>query len=113
MIEAGELLHIVTRRRFEDDIRRHFVGEVENSNETTVRVRGYSFIYDTNRNKFVKCPEFRTRIFSLCDSDNVIHVLDEDVKLGALNYGVSTDGRLVLTDGKEFELEIAELSFMR
>lgn len=113
MLNAGERIHIITRRRFPEETRRHFVGEVEAASDTVARVHGYAFIYDSVRNTFVKRPEYRTRIIGLGGEGQIIHVLDRDLNLDDLDYTIGSDGRLLLTDGRGFELEINELGLKR
>lgn len=38
IIERGEKVHIITRRLFESDLRRHFVGEVLDSEGSVARI---------------------------------------------------------------------------
>jgi hypothetical protein len=54
VIDKGEKVHIVTRRRFEGDLQRHFVGEVLEAQGAVVRIEGYAFIRDRTRNEFTK-----------------------------------------------------------
>jgi hypothetical protein len=54
VIDKGEKVHIVTRRRFEGDLQRHFVGEVLEAQGAVVRIEGYAFIWDRTRNEFTK-----------------------------------------------------------
>ena len=54
VVEPGEKLFIVTRRLFEGDLRRHFVGEVKAATESTVRLEGYTFVFDAGIGKFVR-----------------------------------------------------------
>jgi len=49
IINKGEKLHVMRRRGFDGDLRRHFAGIVTESEDTTVRLQGYAFIYDETR----------------------------------------------------------------
>jgi hypothetical protein len=40
VLEEGEKVHVIARRFFEDDLRRHFVGEVQAVTESAVRLEG-------------------------------------------------------------------------
>lgn len=40
VLEAGERVHIVERRFFVDDVRRHFVGVVKAYDENSLRIIG-------------------------------------------------------------------------
>ena len=71
VVEPGEKLFIVTRRLFENDLRRHFVGEVKAVTERTVRLEGYPFVMDTSTGEFVK-KERRVWIFGLGDRKSVV-----------------------------------------
>ena len=44
LLEKGEKVHVIERRVFDGDARRHFVGEVEEVNDTAIRATGYTFV---------------------------------------------------------------------
>ena len=54
IIKPGEKIHVIIRRLFPQDIRRHFIGEVMDATESVVRAEGYAYLYDTNTNLFVR-----------------------------------------------------------
>lgn len=61
ILKPGEKIHVVVRRAFAQDMRRHFIGEVMDATESVVRAEGHAYLYDTNTNLFVKkklqsCP---------------------------------------------------------
>lgn len=62
-LDVGEKLHIVTRRLFGDDLRRHFVGTCTAIDRSRARVEGYAFVFDPSRNEYQRRPERRTRLF--------------------------------------------------
>jgi hypothetical protein len=107
VLEVGDRIHVITRRQFEEDLRRHFVGEVIAVNETAARVHGYAFVMDSMLNEFVKRPTSRTRVFGIADSGFVIAVLPHGIAVDALRYE-SHDRRLILTDGGGFQMDINE-----
>lgn len=111
ILNLGEKIHVITRRLFEDDLRRHFVGEVTAIKDGRVRAEGYTFVFDSAMNQFVKRPELRTRVFSL-DSQQIVNVLPNGVSVGALRYQVKNKS-LVVTDEQEFSLEINEFGLNR
>ena len=113
LLKQREKIHVITRRRFERDLRRHFVGEVQAATETTARVEGYTFVFDEGENEFVKRPETRVRIFGLADSGNIINVIPEATDIRNLSYRLSAENRLILTDGKSFSLDVNEFSQWR
>jgi hypothetical protein len=107
ILAAGDKLHIMTRRLFADDVHPHFVGEVSAASGPLFRAQGYAFVFDSATNSYLKHPALRTRLFSLSDAGHIINVIPREVDLDALQYRV-TNRRLVITDGKEFSLEINE-----
>ena len=106
-IESGDKLHIVTRRLFHEDVRRHFVGEVVAVTGYLVEVRGYPFVFNTAINEYQKIPETRTRVFSLGDSGHIVNLIPRDVDIDAVAYRATEPG-LVVTDGQSFSMAINE-----
>lgn len=107
MLEAGDLIHVITRRTFEGDVRRHFVGEVVDADGRCARVHGYAFVLDPTRNEFVRKRQPRTRILGIADSGNVIVVLPHGVDLESLRYD-SSNRKMLLTDGHSFSMDVNE-----
>lgn len=113
IFEKGEKVHIITRRQFENDVRRHFAGIVIDSSDFTMRVEGYVFVHNLSDNQFEKRFEKRMRIVSLVDANNLINVIPRNIEIDALEYFTSDNNRLVLTDNKGFTLDINEFSGIR
>ena len=113
VIRAGEKVHILTRRLFTEDVRRHFVGEIKAVDGSLARVEGYVFVFDGARNDWVKRAEKRLRILSLADSGHIVKVIPPEVVLDELQYQVSSDKRLTITDGRDFSLDINEFGSQR
>ena len=42
IIKPGEKVHVIQRREFESDVRRHFIGDVTEAGEFSIRVCGYT-----------------------------------------------------------------------
>ena len=108
LLEPEEKIHVITRRNFDDDLRRHFAGRVIEAGETAAKVEGYVFVHDQNTNAFVRRATKRIRLVSLSDAGNVINILPRSVNLDKLTYRTSKEGRLVVTDGTSFEMDINE-----
>ncbi len=108
LLIEGEILHVITRRRFEEDVRRHFAGQVVEHEGGLVRLEGYAFVFDPARNEYVKRDQVRTRLIALGDAGNVINILPEETDLEALRYEQSEGKRLVLTDGNCCCLDVQE-----
>lgn len=109
LVETGELIHVIERRVFSGDVRRHFVGAVGARTDHAIRLKGYLFVYDSGASGFVRKPELRTRIIPL-DNRVVINVLPRGVSVEEIRYAHDSDGNLTLTDGAGFELDISEFS---
>lgn len=109
-VSAGEKVHVITRRLFDGDLQRHFVGECTKVTDNAIRVEGYAFIYDPTKSGYERRPEKRTRVFSLSDGNLIIVILPPDVAIDSLKYARAND-RLVLTDGKSILLDINEFGW--
>ncbi len=84
IFEKGEKVHIITRRQFENDVRRHFAGIVIDSSDFTMRVEGYVFVHNLSDNQFEKRFEKRIRIVSLVDANNLINVIPLNIEIDSL-----------------------------
>ena len=107
VLAVGDKLHIMTRRLFADDAHPHFIGEISAVAGPLFKARGYSFVFDSGTNSYVKHSEARTRLFSLSDAGHVINVIPQEVDLDSLQYHI-VSGRLAITDSQGFSLEINE-----
>jgi hypothetical protein len=106
LLSPGEKVHVLVRRRFDGDVQRQLVGEVEAANEGAVRLRAYSFSFEPAFNLYMRSEEARVQIVSLSDGDNVVTVLPGEVELEKLEFR-QANNRTVLTDGA-FSLEVEE-----
>ena len=111
-IEVGSKLHIITRRRFENDVRRHFAGEVRAISDDLQEIQGYAFVFEPKTNEYVKRPELRTRIFSVAQEGYIVTKLPAEIDIGSLHYRL-LDKRLVVTNGDKFVLEFNEFGGVR
>lgn len=107
LLEIGEKVHVATRRRFEGDVRRHFVGEVVSVEGALARLSGYAFVFDPNRDDYIRYSEKRVRILDLSDVGNVTNILPRDTTLEEVTYTLE-DRKLMVTDGKNLKLDINE-----
>lgn len=109
LAKPGEIVHVIERRLFAGDVRRHFVGEIEACTDRALRVRGYLFVYDSGASAFTRKPELRIRLIPL-DNRVIVNVLPDGVPLEKIGYAHDDEGNLTLTDGGDFELDISEFS---
>jgi hypothetical protein len=112
ILEQGEKVHIVERRYFVDDIRRHLVGEVLKSSAHAIRLKGYVWVFDMANGRFVRKPEKRERVIYLGDR-LTINLLPSEADLDTVEYVVDPQRGLVCTDNTSFSLEITEFTVMR
>ena len=112
-VSTNEKVHIITRRLFESDLRRHFAGVVEACTESIIRVKGYVFIFDPVPGEFVRREKMRTRLFGLMDAGLIINILPDTVDLEDLSYTIDSNGNRILTDNKEFKMNISEFGASR
>ena len=112
LVDIGEKIHVIERRSFESDIRRHFFGEVDRVAEHAARVIGYAFIFDSGTNTYTRSNGPRHRIVPLAAPGYVINVVASDTAVEDVRYE-DRAGRLVVTDGKDLALDINEFGRAR
>ena len=113
MLSKGEKIFVITRRLFEGDIRRHFIGEIQEVSGAAIRVRGYVFIFDENNKEFVRQNELRTRIFSIIDAGLIINMLPSEVAIEDIIYILDEKNHYIITDEKSFSLNVNEFGLFR
>ena len=104
VLKIGEIVHIVEHRRFESDMRRHFIGKVNACENGLARIKGQIFKYSLQSGQFEKIEDARERFFRL---DNMISltVLPPGCNAEQLAYERVYDN-LYLTDGGDVHMEI-------
>jgi len=112
LLDIGEKVHVIERRLFDTDVRRHFFGVIERVEATAIRVTGYFFIYDPSSTTFVRGDKQRTRVMPLATSDLIINVAPSETRLEDVRY-VDESGQLIVTDGGAFSLDINEFGLFR
>ena len=113
IISVGTKVHVVERRLFESDVRRHFIGEVMASSDQAMQVRGWVFVYDGSTASFRRQPERRTRIVTLVDARIIVNILPEEAMIERAEYRSDENGNLTVTDGEAFSLAMNEFGFRR
>ena len=102
---VGEKVHIIEQKYFAEDLQRHMVGEVVKSSESALRIKGWVFVRDASKG-FVRKTGKRVRVVYPSDR-TIINIIPQEVDIDQIKY-VSTQGTLVVTDGKQFTLDITE-----
>ena len=113
LIGTGEKVYVITRRTFEGNLRRQFVGVVQAVTDFAMRVQGYAFVFDDVTKQFVRREDLRTRIFSLLDAGLVIHILPEETRLDDVQFIWDENNRRMITDRKNFSMNVSEFSLNR
>lgn len=106
-LETGEMVHIIERRQFETDVRRHFFGVVSGATDAAIRVTGYVFVYDPIATNYIRHDEQRTRLIPLSNG-LIINIAPAETTLEDVHYELSSAGKLKVTDGGAFSLAINE-----
>jgi len=110
LLRKGEKIHVVHRRLFEKDTRKHFVGEVEDCEHGVIRAVGNVFVIeDVKENVFRRKPERRTRIIRI-DSSVFVNVLPANVDLEKIHYQ-GRGANLRVTDGGNWHLDVKEFGW--
>jgi hypothetical protein len=111
ILQPGEHIHVIHRRRFEKDIRRHFVGTVEAGESGVVRVSGYVFVIESlNQHLFTKRPDRRTKLIPVASGDVIVNVLPKTLDIEQVRYEVG--GRnLWVTDGGGWKMDVKEFGW--
>lgn len=112
ILAKDEKIHVIERRYFDSDLRRHFAGTVLDCSDGCIRAKGFIWVHDVRDGSWQKKPEERTRIIHL-GSQFIVNVLPVEIEINQLKY--VDDGRngLALTDGKGFRLDFTEFSALR
>ena len=111
ILNPGEKIHVIHRRHFEKDARRHFVGEVESYEHGIARASGYVFVVDDlNKHMFVKRPDRRTKLIPISSGEVIVNVIPESVDVERVHYELQ-DRALHVTDGKSWRIDVKEFGW--
>jgi len=111
-LQVGEKIHIIERRYFKEDLRRHFVGEITQVGQSTFRCLGYVWIFDSSKTTFVRKDQKRERVFLPTDR-TVINIIPSEVDLEKIIYVNQLEKGMVVSDQENFILDINEFTFDR
>lgn len=113
MLRNGDKIYVIARRGFENEVRRRFVDAVEACDGTLVKARGYTIVYDDASNAYVQHTEERVRILGLADSNLIINLIPDGTNIEDIWYEMTDGGRLCVTDGAAWRLDINEFNGRR
>ena len=109
LLNTGEKIFVAHRRLFEKDSTRFFVGVVDGYEAGVIRTTGHSYVRDNISGAMLEKADERTKLFSIASGTLLCYVLPGDVELSSLRF-VERDGRLMLLDGKELAINLADSS---
>jgi hypothetical protein len=107
ILKKGDNIFVAHRRLFDGDAPRFFVGQVDDYEVGVVKARGYSYVWDEMSGLMLEKPDARTRILALSSGTLMVYQLPDTVDLESLRF-VMKDGSVVVTDRKEFTMNLAE-----
>lgn len=111
ILKPGEQVLVIHRRRFDKDIRRHFVGTVEAYQDGIARASEYVFVIDDlNKHLFIKRPDRRTKLIPIASGDVIVNVIPDLVDIEAVRY-VLADRTLWGTDGHGWKMDVKEFGW--
>lgn len=111
ILRRGDKIHVMHRRRFEKDVRRHFVGEVDSYEHGVARAFGYVFVIDDlSSHLFVKRPDRRTKLVPVASGDVIVNVLPADVDLDRVRYELR-ERSLFVTDDRSWSMDVKEFGW--
>lgn len=110
IVSKGEKVHVVYRALYENSTRRHFLGEVVQSEGAICRIEGYVFVFDKKSEIYIRKNEKRITIIDLAESGHVTNIIDSEVDINNVKYKYVKDQGMIVTDEKTFSLNINEFS---
>jgi len=110
ILAPGEKIHVIHRRRFDQEPHRHFVGVVNDYREGVLRMTGHVYAVDTTTYQFIRRPEQRTRVVSVVSGEVIVNVIPASVDLSKITY--RQEGSAVrVSDGSDWHLDISEVGW--
>ena len=107
LLNEDDKILVSHRRLFQTDEMRFFVGRVDAYEAGIVKATGHSYVRDMLGGSFIEKVEVRTKILSLSSGTFLVYQLPGHVEINDLRF-VSQEGRLSLTDGKGYTMNLAE-----
>jgi hypothetical protein len=107
VIDEGEVVHIMERRSFDGDVRRHFAGRVDRVDGELIRLTGFVYGFHPGLRRFELRNQVRTRVCSMSDSRLTINVLPATVDPVKLRYQFRDDESLFVSQG-DWEMDLTE-----
>ena len=84
VIKPGDKLLACHRRLFENDGPRYFVDEVLSSNDSVIKICGYSHFRDLNTGHFERKGEIRTKVISVTSGTHILYELPSETLVDSM-----------------------------
>ncbi len=110
ILQNGEKVHVVHRRRIEKEPHRHFIGVVDAYENGLARVTGHIYAVDSVKYVFFRRPEVRTRIISLHAADVLVNIIPPSVDLAKIVYKQEKKS-LRVTDNANWYMDISDFAW--
>jgi hypothetical protein len=111
LLKEGDKVLVAHRRLFPHDEPRFFLGTVDAYQAGVVKVTGHSFIRDLFTG-IVEKRDIRTKLISLSSGTVMVYQLPDHVLLDSMEFRYE-DGWLLLSDGRDFAMNLAERTIGR
>jgi hypothetical protein len=105
ILTKGAKIHVIHRPLFDNDVRRHFIGEVDQYEEGVALVEGYLYTIDAVGGGFIRRPGRRTRVVPLC-GQTLINVLPHSVNIEEISYSAER-GFIHIKDNTGWTMDIS------
>ena len=112
ILKEGDKILVAQRRLFPRNQPRFFIGRVDAYYEGIVKATGHTFTRDLLTGVMLEKADPRTKLISLSSGTLIVYQLPDPVVLEKLDL-IADDGRLTLTDGDRFVMNLSEFRHTR
>lgn len=109
MLTEGDKILVAHRRLFRGDAAHYFVARVDDCESGLVKATGHSYVRNPITGAMVEKSESRTKILALASGTLMVYLLPPATALEVISFTWS-DGRLSVSDGKEFSMNLGEVA---
>jgi hypothetical protein len=107
ILKEGDKVLVSHRRLYPTDAARFFVGQVDAYDGGLMRVTGHSYVRNVTTGQLVEKTQPRTKLLSLSSGTLIVYLLPSDSELDSVRFDW-TDAGLIVTDGKQFTMNLGE-----
>jgi hypothetical protein len=107
ILKSGDKVLIVHRRLFEQDLGRFFLGTIKEYEGGVASVTGYTIVRESEDGLFLRKDDLRTKIVSMASGTFIVYQLSDDFAVEQARIQ-ARDNRLMLLDGRGFEMNLSE-----